>query len=89
MWERIKIAMSETFDFLLPFIKMFFSEGGKLVLSAAVKYVTILASSDMPSGEKRDQAYNLIVADLQSQGIQVVSHIVNAAIEAAVAKIKE
>jgi hypothetical protein len=73
---------------LLPFLKLFISEIGPIILAAAEQSVIALAAQNMTGEEKRNEAFNRIKTNLISQGIVVGTSVINAAIEAAVAKFK-
>jgi len=90
MWTWIKAAMSAVADFLLPFVKIFLSSIGPVVAKAAMAAVTTTAESlkGATGAEKRDAAYKLIVGELKQQGVTVAESMINAAIEAAVQKLK-
>ena len=89
MFEKIKIVMSSIFNFLLPFVKMFLTASGKIVLELAMQAVKEMATTGMPSGEKREEAFKLITVQLKDREIEVAAHVINSAIEAAYAKLKE
>lgn len=83
-----KIFFSAVWVFLKPFILQFISDEGQLIMEAAIKAVKVLEASTMPGAEKQTEAYKMILKDLQTQGITVATHVINGAIEAAVAKLK-
>lgn len=92
--ERMKFVFSNMWDFLAPFIKLFLTKAGPVLAAAALSAVKIMAEnrSGLTNNQKRDAAYNVIVDDLKTQGlligIDVSTSMVNAAIEAAVQKLK-
>lgn len=90
MWTWIKLAASSIGNFLLPFVKIFLSSLGPVVAKAAMAAVTTTAESlkGATGAEKRDAAYKLIVDELKQQGVTVAESMINAAIEAAVQKLK-
>ena len=88
-FSKIKMFFSDVEDFLWPFIKQFLISSGPIVLAAAQKAVLALVASSMTGAEKRDEAFRLILEDLKEQGIQAGTALINSAIEAAVARIKE
>ena len=51
--------------------------------------VTAAAASALDNSEKRSYAFDIIVDDLKQHGIEIGTSIINLAIEAAVAKVKE
>jgi hypothetical protein len=88
--QKVKLFFSKVGDFLTPLVKLFASEAGKVVADAALKAVSATAQYAFDNDEaKRKNAYDLILADLKYQGIKVSTSMVNAAIEAAVIKMKE
>ena len=91
MWTWMKAAMSSIGSFLLPFIKIFLSSIGPALATAAMTAVSATAENmkDGSSKDKRDAAYTLIVDQLKIQGITAAESMINCAIEAAVAKLKE
>jgi hypothetical protein len=84
----LKILFSAVWVFLKPFILQFITDEGRIVLEAAIKAVKALEASTMPGAEKQAEAYKMILQDLKSQGIIAATHVINGAIEAAVAKLK-
>lgn len=94
MWEKVKIIMSNIWVFVLPFLRQLMKQAGPVLASAALAAVQATASSlKAASGtEKRQAAFDAIVADLSSQGLQigidVSTSMINAAIEVALQKIK-
>jgi len=92
--SRFKLFFSGLWSFLQPFIAIFLSKAGPLLASAAL--AAVKATADSMSGasgaDKRDAAFKAIEADLMRQGVaigaEVTSSMINAAIEAAVQKVK-
>lgn len=89
MWEKMKILMSGVWEFLLPFFRQMMTQSGQILASAAMAAVTAAAQGDMTNEERRTAAFNSILADLQKQGISMGTSIINAALEAAVQKLKD
>ena len=93
MLEKLKFVASGMWVFLRPLIMLFMSKMGPVLAAAAMSAVK--ATADNLTGatneEKRNNAYKLIVADLEKQSIQVGTDVavsaVNAAIEAAYQKL--
>lgn len=89
---RIKLVFSSIWTFLEPFVKLFVSSAGQILSSVALDAVKMVAAdpSMLKSGglEKRQAAFNIIVASLKAKGIEASTSIINAAIEAAVQKVK-
>jgi hypothetical protein len=83
-----KIFFSAVWVFLKPFILQFITNEGQIVMIAAIKAVKVLEASTMPGAEKQTEAYKIILKDLQAQGIMAATHVINGAIEAAVANLK-
>lgn len=87
-FAKVKIVLSNIFEFLLPFIKQFLTAEGAIILQIAEKIVISLISAQLTSKEKHDQAVTLIKVELTNQSIQAAAHVINSAIEAALAKAK-
>ena len=87
-FDKFKAFLSSVEDFLMPFIKQFLTTEGPIILAAAEKAVLALAAQSMPGAQKQAAAYTAIVTDLQAQSITASTSVINAAIEAAVAKVK-
>lgn len=91
---RFKLLFSSLWAFLQPFVNVFLSEFGPALAKSALAAVKITAANlaAEPGSVKRENAYTLIVSDLRHQGIQigaqVTSSMINAALEAAVQKLK-
>jgi hypothetical protein len=90
-WEKTKIVFSQIWDFLAPFVKIFLSEAGQILAASAIKAVTSVAATmnDADGDTKRKAAFDLIKAELISQGVTLGTSMINAAIEAAVQKLKD
>jgi len=90
-WQKTKIVFSNIWNFLGPFVKIFLSEAGQILAASAIKAVTAVATNmqSADGDEKRKAALNIIKADLIGQGIYLGTSMINAAIEAAVQKLKE
>lgn len=92
--NRFKLLFSSLWTFLQPFIAIFLSEIGPALVKSATEAVKLAAANlaAEPGSVKRGAAYDMIVADLRAQGIQlgaqVTTSMINAAIEAAVAAFK-
>jgi hypothetical protein len=95
MFEKLKIISSSIWTFVLPFLRLMLSKAGPILAQAALAAVQAVAAnaSGASSSQKRNQAFELISADLRNQGIKVgvdvSTALVNAAIETAVLKLKE
>lgn len=88
--EKLRFILSSLWSFLAPFIRQLMSDSGILLAQAAMSAVSAVASTmNDASGEaKRNQAFNLILSDLTKLGIEMAASTINAAIEAAVVKLK-
>lgn len=92
MWELIKLYSSSVWGFVRPFVRMFLSKAGPILAKAALAAVRAQVNSSKTGSDKRDAAFNAIATELKQQGItigvEVSTYMINAAIEAAVAKVK-
>lgn len=91
--EKIKFMFSRIWDFLAPFVKIFISSAGPILAASALQAVQTVATYAIDNDEqKRARAFALIVSDLKSKGIgigvEITTSMINAAIEAAVQKMK-
>mgnify|MGYP001301375835 CR=1 FL=1 len=86
--EWLKIIFGAIGTFLVPLIKRFFVDGAIALAEAATEVVQILSSTEMSGEDKRKEAFRLIVERLKAKGITLSTSLINAAIEAAVAKLK-
>lgn len=91
MWDKIKFFFTEAWAFLKPFATQLLTNSGKILLKSAMAAVTAVAANmgDSSGADKRDAALKLILADLEQAGIALALSTVNAALEAAVVKLKE
>jgi len=92
VWEEVKSWFSNVGKELEtevgPFIQQFASEVGQAVLVAAEKACAIFMAQALSGAEKKAGAYDVIVKDLESQGITAASSLINSSIEVVVAKLK-
>jgi LL-H family phage holin len=90
-FEKVKFTMSKVFEMLLPFLKKMTSDAGIFALEMAILYVPQIADSmkDADGAEKRKEVFRLIQEAAKAKGIQMTDSIINGAIEAAVAKLKQ
>lgn len=92
--ERLKLVFSKIWDFIAPFVKIFLSSAGQILGSVALQVVRNIAQDTtlVTDSDKRSAAFDAIVVDLKGKGIelglQVTTSMINAAIEAAVQKLK-
>lgn len=89
--EKIKFIMSKVFELLLPFIKRMTSDAGIFALEMAILYVPQINNSfqDKDGAAKRAEVFRLIKEAAKAKGIEMADSIINGAIEAAVAKLKQ
>lgn len=89
--EKIKFIMSKIFELLLPFIKRMTTDAGVFALELAIKYVPEIALTmkDADGAAKRAEVFRLIKEAAKAKGIEMADSIINGAIEAAVAKLKQ
>lgn len=90
MWEKIKFFLSDVWVFLQPFVEQLLSDSGKVLARAALSAVTAVAQNMIGSTneEKRQAAFEMILDDLKVSGIEIGTSVINAALEAAVVKMK-
>jgi LL-H family phage holin len=90
-WQSLKLSFSKAFGLLLPFIKRMASDAGIFALEMAIIYVPQVADSfkDKDGAEKRKEVFRMIQEAAKAKGIVLADSVINAAIEAAVAKLKE
>ena len=86
---KIQFIMSQMWEFLKPFIMVLMSKIGLVLADAAMNAVTAAAASALDNSEKRAYAFDIIIDDLKQHGIEIGTSVINLAIEAAVAKMKE
>jgi len=82
--------VSEAWNFLRPFILVLLSQGGKILMSAALEAVQAASTMTGATGaQKRDAAFEIVKSKLAGAGMEMATSVINSAIEAAVLKIKE
>jgi hypothetical protein len=88
--EKFKFIVSGLWAFLSPFIKILLTTGGTILIQSCMAAVTAVATNmqDSSGEEKRAQALRIIQADLTNKGIAMTASVINAALEAAVVKMK-
>lgn len=93
MWTKFKIFFGKVGNFVMPFVKIFISSAGQIVGQVALDAVTQIAKDPGMLGSgglaKRQAAFEKIKAELSAKGMVVATNVINAAIEAALIKIKE
>jgi hypothetical protein len=89
--DKVKVIFSKVLEFLLPLIRKFLVDGGLIALQLAFEVVPIVAQSFAHGSgeEKRKEAFKMILDKAKAQGLVLSTSMINAAIEAAVAKLKE
>ena len=90
-WQNLKLSFTKVFGLLLPFIRRMADEAGVFALEQAILYTKQVAESfkDKDGAEKRKEVFRLVQEAAKAKGIVLADSIINAAIEAAVAKLKE
>ena len=75
----------------MPFIKKMTTDAGIFALEMAIIYVPQINDSfkDKDGAAKRAEVFRLIQEAAKAKGIQLADSIINGAIEAAVAKLKQ
>lgn len=91
MLTYLKAVTSGIWTFILPFLKILLTQGGQLLAQTAMNTVSAVAANyaAAPGEQKKAIAFDVITASLQKQGVQLGASVINAAIEAAVQKIKQ
>ena len=86
--DKIKFMLSGIWVFLLPFVKILMSQAGQILAESAMKAVQTMANRDLDNDQKRATAYKMIVLDLKNAGLGMATSVINAALEAAVIRMK-
>ena len=90
MFAKMKFIMSQAWDFLAPFIWVMMTQAGQLLAKTALEAVSAvnvsMQSADGPA--KRAQAFETIKDELLHNCVSLATSTINAAIEAAVIKLK-
>jgi hypothetical protein len=91
--DKLKLLFSNIWSFISPFVKIFAQAAGPLLAASALTAVKTVSQYAIDNDEdKRRQAFKLIEQDLKTQGIAIgvtiTTSMINAAIEAAVQKLK-
>jgi len=86
MWDKMKFFLSDIWIFLQPFVKQLLSDSGRILARSAIRAVTIVAQTMTAADgkDKRQAAFDLILMDMKSSGIEIGTSMINAALEAAV-----
>lgn len=90
MFDRIKFFLSEAWSFLQPFVKQLMTNAGKTLAIIALNTVKEVANTmgDADGEAKRAAAFASIKGQLKEAGLSLGTSMINAAIEAAVIKMK-
>lgn len=91
MLDRIKFFMSEIWTFLQPFVKQLMTNSGKALATIALNVVKDIANTmgEADGEAKRAAAVKQIKHQLAEAGLAIATSTINAALEAAVLKLKE
>ena len=89
MWTYLKAVSSGVWEFVLPYIKELLTESGRILMEVALDVVKQVAvnNANLPGTEKKAIAFDSILAQLQSKGIDVAARKINKAIENALDKV--
>jgi hypothetical protein len=90
-YEKFKLVFSDTFTFFLPLVITFLKNNGPIILEIALKIIPLIAVS-LAAGtndDKHSRAFALIKAEAKEKGLDPSDAMINAAIEIAVADLKE
>lgn len=87
---RLKLFFSNVWDFLRPLVETFLSQAGQVLAASAMRAVLVVAASmsQADGSAKRAAAFDLILDDLRSRGLEIGDSVINCAIEAAVQRLK-
>lgn len=96
MWDKIKFITSQIGSFLWPLLKQWLIASAPLVQAAALSAVRVTINRYtgqlVSNSEKHEDAYGMILYDLQKQGLQLgqdyTESMVDTAIAAAVKALK-
>ena len=86
--DKFKFLMSGLWDFLKPIIRVFLSDIGPVLISAATAAVAEMAKTELSGDEKKSAAFQAVQNAMIAEGATVATHVINATIESAVAKLK-
>jgi len=88
--DKLKFLFSSVWEFLFPLIKILMTDAGAVLSKAAADAVSTVAVTfaDKDGATKREEAFKMIVATLTAAGITLSKRFVNAALEAAVVRLK-
>jgi hypothetical protein len=83
-----KLLTSSIWDFVRPLITQLLTEQGRIVVKLARDAVDLMEQTDLTGGQKREGALAMVREALVEAGVHVRSYVINAAIEAAVARLR-
>ena len=88
--DKFKFIMSGLWVFLRPFVNSLLTTAGTILIQSAMAAAMAVATNmqDKTGEEKRNEALRMIKDDLQAKGIAMTASVINAALEAAVVKMK-
>lgn len=86
----LSLFFSNLWVFLKPFVIQLLTSGGIMLAKYAVEAVTTISQTmgDADGDTKRKEAFSIITINLKQEGVEMATSTINAAIEAAVVKIK-
>ena len=90
-YEKFKLVFSDVFTYFLPLVVTFLKDNGPVILEIALKIIPLIAMS-LAAGtndDKHSKAFALIMEEAKAKGLNPSDAMVNAAIEIAVADLKE
>lgn len=92
LWDKVSDWFEnigeEILDFMKPVALEISKNGGLVLLEAAAAAVNAAEEPGVSGEEKAKRAFNQVVAVLETKGLPVVTNAIKAAIEAAVARMK-
>jgi hypothetical protein len=84
----IRFLTSGLWDFLRPLISQLLTDQGRLLAKYAKEAVELMEETPLSGPAKRDGAFQMVRQLMSEMGIQVKTYLINAAIEAAVARLR-
>jgi len=90
-YDKFKLVFSDVFTYFLPLVITFLKDNGPIILEIALKIIPLIAMSlaTETNDNKRARAFSLIKAEAKEKGLDPSDAMINAAIEIAVADLKE
>jgi hypothetical protein len=83
-----RLLTSSVWDFIRPLLSQLLTEQGRMLVRLARDAVDLMEETELSGAEKREGAISMVRAALSEMGLHLRSHLVNAAIEAAVARLR-